>query len=37
MEDAIVEHKDIPEGIEAHGEPTSEQRHDEEESRDTIM
>lgn len=36
-EDATVEHKDIPEGTEAHGEPTSEQRHEEEEGRDTIM
>lgn len=27
-EDATVEHKDIPEGTEAHGEPTSEQRKD---------
>lgn len=28
MKDAIVEHKDIPEGTEAHGGPTSEQRKD---------
>lgn len=32
-----MEHKDIPEGTEAHGEPTTEQRHDEEEGRETPL